>query len=734
MLWFFRRYQRIFLSFFAGIIVISFSFVGTSGVMRQTEVTTDRLYNRAVDGSKVYEKEIRNMRLFLENEATDGVFYEDKSLANYCNDGVFTQDILNAGIAKALFQTYKEQLNEDFADRLAMQRDCRLYRHPTYHQGYSTAIAVWQQFSPQLLQLYAHFQAVGDNGVSDDLFDAIHALYLQQKQFPPHLLRSFLVYNQQQDQQMPPDPYLARTDLSIFHAKSSSAWFGRPIVDLAAQYLHNSACIAKQHGHRVTLEEARRDLLDNIRTHIQQERGAQGVDPQEIKTIFFKQAQKLGMGELELTQVWQKVLLHRRLWAEVSHCIVLDNTMYTDFSDYTAKTKEIELVELMKPLRHGGLRTAVRWASYMQGVKKTDVFSMTTGEYKSLDEVMQDAPELVQKTYKVKLVQATKRELTHDIGLKELRRFQVTKENWAMLCQQFPHVLKAKDNEDLRCYQLDNINRAKLKEIDAYSAQQILLQDPLRIEQVLDRKEADTKELQVSCATGAPVLPGVTNIEGLLASLREGNRKEGYNACYTEDQENYYRLIAVEEEGPWHVLEYAEAEKGGMLQALVQRTWEQQEKTASLEDALTLDKELIYKAFKLPLKEGEPWVFAPFVLAQHNAYVNGEDIFAESNAHPLQQQWKMTKRTVNVHQTHIDAPFTKEVFDQGTGYVSNLDINSLTFYKILSSSVDEGVTNHLVSNSRNLLQREIQERYAKVLLEQFVAKEAIVCDVNKQTP
>ena len=725
-------------------LVISFSFFGTYSAMHRTEKVVKRVWGKAIDGSKIYEKELRDLAQFLETDAMDGIAFEDRSLSNYCNDGVLAKNILETGIAKMLFTQFFDELLSDGEARLEYHCKFTPYEHNA-HQSLplSSTMRIWQQYAPHLQTAYDNYKTVAKKGFSLDVVDAQISLFLKQKEFTPNLLRQFLLMGERQHAHaMPHDPYLERGNLALFHATTASDWFGKPFLSLVAQYIHNCARMAERRGHCVTLEEARCDLLDNITKQLERERSADGVDIQEIKTLFFRQAHKLNMNEYELTQVWQKILLFRKLFVEVSHCVVLDNVMYTDFSDFAAQVREVELVELPHALRGMDPKEILKWALYLQAMQQTDKIHLAEATPITTEELMHLEPLLVQKKVLLHITQANRQEVANSIGLKELRDWQLTNAGWQYIQTLFPRIFQETEEQDVRFKLLEDLNKGQRRELDANCRRKMVEENVNFIERCLARKEVQKKRVSIPYLVEKEFLPGCKQGQQLLEKLliakqKKEEKEENYNRAllpyYTEDGEIFTYIVEYDDAAPWYTLTFLEANKEGVLEALLMKKWKEKDFSFSLQEDLQPHIHSIYKAFHIAHNDGYPSALQEYVKNRKEQYEQGMDIFQHStfngevptNRLALQEQWRMTKRTVKVKQVKPDPPFTTTLFEEPIGVVSFADNSMLSFYKVMGQTLDASVSTELRERGKDLLGREIQQRFAKEVLLQLASAQHI---------
>ncbi len=469
MLEFFRRYQRAFFFVITIVVITSFVFFGTFSTFMGEVERPDQQVGQTVEGSPIMLSEVQKLARFISTDREDGA-NRHGLLPNFCNDGVIRNDFLRTRLADVLVAEYFDALKEDFASRLEKAKRFHSYAHP--EAAFLSAKAVWDQLLPSFNKEIASLQE--EKEVSVAVFSHLTKLYEMQGRLPPETLRRILVYQHQQYPWLAIDQRLSYEDLALFGFHSISDWFGRDFIDLVAQFILNAAEVAERKGYRVSLEEAKGDLVHHFVES--KEKILQG----KADFNFHQHLRMLGFDERSAAALWQKVLLFRRYFQEVGETAFVDRLPYRDFAAYAEETATIRKYEWS--LR---LQTAQDLANYRLYVKA--VCSKGTEQipksFLSVEDVEQKYPALVRSTYRAQVAEVTKKQLALRPSLKEVWAWETDEINWPRLQKEF--ALPEIKNSEERFKALQRLEPKKLAEIHAFAREQLVEENPQWAEEAL---------------------------------------------------------------------------------------------------------------------------------------------------------------------------------------------------------------------------------------------------------
>lgn len=464
MLEFFRTYQRYFFLVITIVVIASFTFFGTYSTLGNEVEREDRIVGQAVDGSSMMLSEIQKLSRFI---ATDREDSAGRGMSpNFCNDGVIRYDFLRARLADLLVAEYFDALKGDLEARLEKAKRYRPYAHP--EAPMLSAKTVWDRFLPPLSAELAALQ--GEKEVGPAVFGRLAKLYQYQSRLGPEMLRRILVYQHQQYPWLTIDQRLSYDDMALFGFHSASDWFGHNFVDLVSEFILNAAAVAEEKGYRVSLEEAKGDLVHHFVESMEKIKG---------ELNFHHHLRMLGFDERSAAESWRKVLLFRRYFQDVGSAAFVDRLPYRDFAGYAHEMAVVEKYEW--PVQLKSARDLAEWQFYVKAVCPKGKEALPSG-FLSVGEVEQKCPTLVETTYKAKVAEVSKRQVALRASLKDVWEWQIS--NWERLRKEFTALPKV-DGRDERFKTLEKLEPKLRAQVDLFAREGLVDQNPTWIEEAL---------------------------------------------------------------------------------------------------------------------------------------------------------------------------------------------------------------------------------------------------------
>lgn len=585
MLEFFRKYQRIFFLFITVVIVISFSFFGTYNALPPDNIQNDPAF-RAIDGSVVTKQELNEMVLFLSTDGNDKLLYGGMWGPNFLNDGAIGKLLLQTEIAQMLASQFSQQLAPDLNKKLANEKRYSLYRHPD--ASFISVQTAWNYFAPTMNTDYNTLKQA-DSPLTPEAFAARTRLYLSEKNFSPAMLRQVLSYQEKQLSGITPDEYLARADLSLFNYHTLEDWFGPRFITLAAEFIIDSAKIAEQKGYRVSKNEALASLIENSNKSFKQNLHSPHLGVANSREYFKEQLRRMGMDENKAVKIWRTVLLASRLFEEAGNSVFVSPELFSNFVAYAKEPVSGDLYQLPKELKLSDYVALQKFEIYLDAVtgrSEKDKSSLELPEkYLSADEVAKKFPELVQKRYVLDVAEVDKNDVQTKIGIKDTWNRETENEHWKLLVKKFPSMgFKETSDMQERYAILDKLNDKSRAKVDDFTRSRILSQRPELISQALESATSTSGPVSLSLKGPAGnTFKGVDDVSILIALLdkapvgdsqatpeqEEANRKL---ASFTGDQQHFYRIQVIEREPDAVILTFAEANRLGILDKILDRT------------------------------------------------------------------------------------------------------------------------------------------------------------------
>lgn len=471
MLEFFRRYQRYFFLVITVVVISSFTFFGTYSTFAGGEERPDRAIGQLIDGSSMMQSEVQKLSRFIATDREDSL--QGRGLPpNLCNDGVIRYDFIKDGLANLIVAEYFDALKGDFEARLDKAKRFKSYAHP--EAPFLSAKTVWDHFIPELNEEISELQK--QNETTPAVFAKLERLYLFQGRLQPEMLRQILIYQHRQYPWLTIDQRLPYEDLALFGFHTASDWFGHNFVDLVAEFILNAAAAAEEKGYRVSLEEAKGDLIHRFQESVKKLAEAK-ANPQ---MSFSHHLRTLGFDERSASEVWRKVLMFRRYFQDVGETAFVDKLPYKDFAEYA---KETAIVETYRwPLAIQNAQDLAEFQYYVKAVCPKGKETLPAAVL-SVAEVEKNHPQLVQRTYRAQVAEVSKKQVALKASVKQLWEWQTDDANWPALKKEFS--LSTGNNREERFKVLEKLDPVKRSEIDAWSREKIVDQNPAWIEEAL---------------------------------------------------------------------------------------------------------------------------------------------------------------------------------------------------------------------------------------------------------
>ena len=586
MLQFFRNYQKVIFLCTTVVIVISFLFFGTfSSLMSQQSQVKDVEIAKLLDGSSLKKRKVQMMAHFLSANLEDSRSGEKNHQINLFNDGVLEKDILGTTLGKQLAREFINECAEEVQDRWIKAVSFKSYVHP--QAPFISAESVWTSFEPSLIDAISRIK----KNRAETTFEAFSLLcdtYVKQRRVPAEMMRRILFYQQTEASWATKDPKLENTDLSLFGFHTAGEWLGANFIELTGQFIINAAASAKEQGLHVSKQEARISLMENL-TRGMKMMSEDSLSPEELRNAFYQQIRILGVDESSCIELWQDVLLFRKLFQNADKIVKVDSNIALEQYALAKKVSIIDLYELPQAMRASDFRSMLKLQVYIDSVStlksRGDILSIPK-EVLSLSEIEKRAPELIQKKYVVDYSEVKKQDILSEISLKQTWEWQLAEGRFSQLIREFPVLAKVNaSTRSERFAALENLPSKQRSEVDLYAQNKILEENPQLIKQALQKAARKTKELHLSIK-GAASPFALESHDKLMSFLdkaplsSEGSpTAESIAAqqkllCYTEDNVSYYSISVVSRDKACRLLTYAEANKNGILDQILSKRLE----------------------------------------------------------------------------------------------------------------------------------------------------------------
>ena len=610
MLQFFRKYQSYFFAITTFVIIISFSFFGTYNTL-PSNANRELLAFTAVDGTKVPRSDVDEMIAFLSTDNEDKQLFGGAWGPNFLNDGFIKHDLLETGLAEILVSKYPDLVTQDLQQRLEKEKRYTLYSHP--QAKFLSSESAWAYFAPNMKKQFDQLQK-SDNATSPEAIATRIGLFLDEKQFPGPMLNQVLRYQQKQYSWLTPDPTLEHSDLSLFGYHTLSDWFGPHFLSLVAEFTINASKIAEQKGYQVSKAEALADLMRNADVSFEQNLNSPYLGVANSLEYFNEQLRYLGMDQNMAANIWRQVLLCRRMFQDVGNAVVIDPLMHQKFFAYTQETAIGDIYRLPADFQLRDYRALQKFETYLDAVavrqkdaKVSDAayLNMPT-QFQNVETVKKNAPELVQKRYLLEVAQVNKKDLQTKVGLKEMWNWEVEDKNWEALKAEFPDLgLKSGNTREERFALLDGLDNRTRTQVDQMARAGVVDAHPTWLQQALQDAEAKQMLIGLRPTGGTTFVVGLENRKELMRLLDQAPLAKDEAAPaqaipdilsrFTADKNTYYRVTVIERAPNEEIMTFAEANKEGVLDEMLDR---------QLEDYYQKNREKYAAEFQ---KEDQSW-------------------------------------------------------------------------------------------------------------------------------
>jgi len=553
-----RKHQRWIYTVVTVIVIISFSFFGASGVIQESADFGKPGFT-AVDGSSVSYNDLDAMMRFIATDATDHRQFNGAGL-NFLNDGALVKDIFSSGAAVELIRQHPDLFQEELSRKLEREKGFILYKHPELE-----AISVentWQYFLPQMKGHFDKLRANSDP-LSGDYLQQKISLYLAQKQLSAEHLRQVLRYQQAQYRWLEQDPFLEQGDLSLFGYHTVEDWFGKQFLKLSAAFLINSAKMAEKRGFTVSRNEAYADLLEQNAQSFRESQKQEFSRTNNSIDYFQLQLQALRMDKTQAIECARKVLLARKLFQNEQMQNLVSVFPWKQFQKYALaeKTGTKYLLPAVLELQP---QTYPLFETYVQAISDRSLaIEELPLSQKTVSELQELYPELVQQTVSVEMRSATLGEILGTISSKNLLQWQLSDSGWETLTKEYPELSTDKQTFDMRTKKLQSLDEKTRARIDQFSRRKVAENSSDIVKKALEKAPSKQYVWTLPLKGGLSPIEGFASSEELLSHLNSANG-------LTEKGGRYFLFAVIESKEPL-TASFSDTLKTGALKSLTNR-------------------------------------------------------------------------------------------------------------------------------------------------------------------
>jgi GcvH upstream region-like protein len=629
-----RAYQRYIFLVITVVIIISFSFFGTNSNGPDMKEMNPTAFT-AIDGSDVTRSELEAMVNFIATDARDKMMLGGRSGLNFFNDGVIRGDILETGIARVIAEEYFSELEGDFQSRIEKERYYKPYTNP--QAPFLGAETTWRRFAPKLSEAYVSLKTLSNvNNIEN--FNARVELYSQEQNFPQHILKQAIRYQESQFEWITPDANLHQYDLSLFGYHSLDDWFGHKFVSLSAQFIINSAKLAKQRGYDVSKEEVLYELAQNATRSYAENKENPIFAGMSQEAYVKQQLQDMGMDQARAVKVWKQVLLFRRLFEDMGSSAFVDRESFQSMAEFAKTNVTAETYYLADALQFSDANSLQEFQLYLSAVTSPEEAKTLhplalPNKFKTVEQVKATLAELVQRRYVIDATLVDLESLQTQVAIKDMWAWETNEANWSVLAKKFPELgaADAKTTDD-RFNALERLNDKIREKVDSYAKESIVNANPEWLENALRNAEAQRYPFSISMAgTDLPLLGYKGKRAELIQTLNEAKIADPESDDPSQwfklsgDQRYVYRMRVLERSNSDELMTFAQAQEAGVLKALVDKTLEAYYMSMRDKESLTFKREDgRYKLFADVRTQVAEFYFAPVLKAIYDDAILAE--------------------------------------------------------------------------------------------------------------
>jgi GcvH upstream region-like protein len=739
-----RKYQKAIFAVVAFMVIASFSFFGTYGAVKSDlPKEEDVSLGKVLGGGNLSSKTLHQVERFLDTDFFD-VMAGLGGSANLLNDGFLRNDLVKSGLASILFNSSKEEIWSELKDKVQKFKEFKPYVHPSKFVSFEMMIS---QFARNYHEDLDSFRKAT---LDEENFQYLGKLYVDQTIFPAEMMRKMMLYVEHQYSSMAkPDPSLKQADLSLFYAKRASDWFGFKFLDKASRFVVHGAAFAEKKGYKVSKEEAKAHILQTLTKHLHQLDQNADYSEMDVTKYYRQEMAKLQMGEKDLLNVCQKILVLRKMLDEIGHSVFVDANMYQQFAKFASEGALVEVYSLPKDFQFKKEEDLIKFEIYLDAVSQNRDDSLLPTHFRPMDEINLKAPELLEKRFLVNIAHMKKSDLLSEVSLRKTWDWQLDDQNWQELKDTFSE-LKAIDaqEKEVRFSILQNLAEEIREKIDQYARKKILDAKTDLVKEKLTKAQLEKKLLTLSLKGEDETLSGIKDKRELLDLLESQNEKL---SCFSQDEENFYRIEILDKSSLWEILTFKEANERGVLASLLEKKLLNDYKKkgfsapfSEVRDQL-IDFEFSalrkkYKEIELSKDESVEVAlqrrFFPYMKKMQNVLVSGvneniltSDVMSKSECltpkDGLDKQWLLKKESIKVSRKMAHPYLDENLYKMAKGQWSSILSTSEgpVFYQVLDKYEDLSDVNKKMEEGRELLGKEAKEEFVSRLLADVKALE-----------
>lgn len=542
---FFRKYQKIVIATVAFFIVISFAFFGIQGALTSQKNVQEKTIAILKNQDELKESDLWAMIRFLETEL---------SFENPFNEGFITKEFLQTDLFTTIIKKYPHMQKHWDAQKERIH-NFQPYKHP---QGKAiSAEVVWKQFSPKL---WENLQHIKDEKLSNEqALEQLKNLYLEQVSFSPQMLQRILQYLQSQYQWAQKDPFLKHGNFSLFGFRNVSDWFGKDFLKIVSAYIYRYVSEVEDQVRPLSDKEIWHYLYEKLKYQYRNE----NISLEEIEQLFNRHLQVLGISQRQLIRVARTLLCFQEALQQLQSKVLVDLLPQEEMNQFNFTKAKFDKYVLPKDLQLHTFHDIELFEMYRMAVVPSYAQQEIILPTKQLpiQDISKNYPKLVYQKYHVSVKQVSEDDLLLQIPLNDVFSWQVEDAHWETLCHRFLSLRSQKNQlREKRSLILDQLSSEQRNEVDQFTMQQILQENPEWIDEAIkaapERKE--TFRVFSDGKDGNFAHLPIVKKEKLISLIQETDLDK---ECIFQDLSHHYQITVLDKDEQFHLSSFTEAKE-----------------------------------------------------------------------------------------------------------------------------------------------------------------------------
>ena len=237
--------------------------------------------------------------------------------------------------------------------------------------------------------------------------------------------------------------------------------------------------MANEKGIKTSNDESIYELKNNLKTALDRMKYLKNSN--EYQKIL----SALSLSEKDAVNIWKTILNFRKFFKNNS-VVAVDELPFKDFASFANKKALVTSYCIPKEYQIQNFEDLINFEAYL---------TLTTNKESALDiplsqlnvfEIEKKWPELIEEEYTLEIKKISLSEAALQIKVKDLLTWQL--QNFEMISKKFS-FLKNQNDDLLKIKALDKLNFAQRKEIDDFSKNKIISENPNKIKEALSKAQ-----------------------------------------------------------------------------------------------------------------------------------------------------------------------------------------------------------------------------------------------------